>query len=146
MFQKQQTESNSLPFFIGPCPPPTGTGTIALDPTFGSFTLLEPVSHYVNQFLWWKCLDCLDRNGFFWCSECGHSMYNLLSIGPWARALVGLYRSWFWAKVRKLWPPKVSGVLLFEKTWIEHIRPLFSCILDFMNKHLKSYERTPYLL
>jgi hypothetical protein len=24
---------------------PTGTGTIALDPTFGSFTLLEPVSH-----------------------------------------------------------------------------------------------------
>jgi len=32
--------------------PPTGTGTIALDPTFGSFTLLEPISHYVNQFLW----------------------------------------------------------------------------------------------
>jgi hypothetical protein len=23
---------------------PTGTGTIALDPTFGSFTLLDPVS------------------------------------------------------------------------------------------------------
>ncbi len=23
----------------------TGTGTITLDPTFGSFTLLEPVSH-----------------------------------------------------------------------------------------------------
>jgi len=32
--------------------------TIALDPTFGSFTLLKPISHYVNQFLWWKCLDC----------------------------------------------------------------------------------------
>jgi hypothetical protein len=30
-------------FFIGPVPP--GAGTIALDPTFGSFTLLEPVSH-----------------------------------------------------------------------------------------------------
>jgi hypothetical protein len=26
-------------------PAPTGTGTIALDPTFRSFTLLEPVSH-----------------------------------------------------------------------------------------------------
>jgi hypothetical protein len=25
-------------------PAPTGTGTIALDPTFGSFILLEPVS------------------------------------------------------------------------------------------------------
>jgi hypothetical protein len=25
-------------------PAPIGTGTIALDPTFGSFTLLEPVS------------------------------------------------------------------------------------------------------
>jgi len=32
-------------------PAPTGTGTIALDPTFGSFTLLEPISHYVNEFL-----------------------------------------------------------------------------------------------
>jgi hypothetical protein len=26
-------------------PAPTGTGTIALDPTFESFTLLEPVLH-----------------------------------------------------------------------------------------------------
>jgi hypothetical protein len=26
-------------------PAPTGTGTMAFDPTFGSFTLLEPVSH-----------------------------------------------------------------------------------------------------
>jgi hypothetical protein len=26
-------------------PAPTGTGTIALDPTLGSFTLLEPISH-----------------------------------------------------------------------------------------------------
>ncbi len=33
-------------------PAPTGTGTIALDPTFGSFTLLEPVSHQVNWFVW----------------------------------------------------------------------------------------------
>jgi hypothetical protein len=31
---------------------PTGTGTIALDPTFGSFTLLGSLSHQVNQFLW----------------------------------------------------------------------------------------------
>ncbi len=29
---------------------PTGTGTIALDPTFGSFTLLEPISHQVTPF------------------------------------------------------------------------------------------------
>jgi hypothetical protein len=33
-------------------PPPTGTGTIALDPTFGSFTLLKSVSHEVSWFLW----------------------------------------------------------------------------------------------
>jgi hypothetical protein len=33
-------------------PAPTGTGTIGLDPTFGSFTLLEQVSHEVNWFLW----------------------------------------------------------------------------------------------
>jgi hypothetical protein len=26
-----------------------GPGTIPLDPTFGSFTLLEPVSHEVNH-------------------------------------------------------------------------------------------------
>jgi hypothetical protein len=43
----------------------TGTGTITLDPTFGSFTLSKLVSHYVNWFLWWKCLDCLDWNGIF---------------------------------------------------------------------------------
>jgi hypothetical protein len=29
-----------------------GTWTVALDPTFGSFTLLEPVSHSVNRFVW----------------------------------------------------------------------------------------------
>jgi hypothetical protein len=50
-----------------------GTRTIALDPTFGSFTLLELISHEGNRLLWWKCLDCLDSNGLFWCSECGQS-------------------------------------------------------------------------
>jgi hypothetical protein len=61
-------------------PAPTGTGTLASDSTFGSFTLLEPVSQYENRFLWWKCLDW---NRLFWCSKCGHgrSMYNILSIG-----------------------------------------------------------------
>jgi hypothetical protein len=34
----------SIDGFLGPLAP-TGTGTIALDPTFGSFTLSEPVSH-----------------------------------------------------------------------------------------------------
>jgi hypothetical protein len=50
--------------FLGPVPE-----TIPLDPTFGSFTLLKPVSHWVNRFLGWKCLDCLDWNGLFWCSH-----------------------------------------------------------------------------
>ncbi len=27
----------------------------------------------MNWLFWWKCLDCLDWNEFFWCSECGHS-------------------------------------------------------------------------
>jgi hypothetical protein len=57
------TKESGLFVLLGPAP--TGTGTIALDPPFGSFTLLEPVSHLVNRFLWWKCLDCLDRNEFF---------------------------------------------------------------------------------
>jgi hypothetical protein len=55
---------------------PTGTATITLDPNFwkfhlirASFTLGERVS------LVKKCLDCLDWNKLFWCSECGHSMY-----------------------------------------------------------------------
>ncbi len=34
---------DNLCLLLGPAP--TGTGTIALDPTFGSFTLLEPLSH-----------------------------------------------------------------------------------------------------
>jgi hypothetical protein len=25
-------------------------------------------------FFWGKCLDCLDENGIFWCSECGHNV------------------------------------------------------------------------
>ncbi len=56
-------------WFLGP-----GTGTITLDPTFGSFSLLESVFildepiFLVKVFrlfrLEWIC---------FWCSECGHS-------------------------------------------------------------------------
>ncbi len=67
--------------------------SVTLDPTFGSFTLLEPVSHYVNWFLWWKYLDCLDWNRLFWCSECEQSryMYNILSIG---RAGVSVMPCW----------------------------------------------------
>jgi hypothetical protein len=30
-------------------PAPRGTVTMAFNPTFGSFTLLKPVSHYVNE-------------------------------------------------------------------------------------------------
>jgi hypothetical protein len=63
-------------------PAPTGTGTMALDPTFGRFTLLKPVSHYVNRFLWWKCLDCLDWNRLFWCSECGASNISTSKFCP----------------------------------------------------------------
>jgi hypothetical protein len=44
----------------------TGTGTIALDPTFASFTLLELVS-LVKLFRLFR----LER--IFWCSECGNS-------------------------------------------------------------------------
>jgi len=35
---------------FGPCPR-SDKGTMALDPTYGSFTLLEPVLHSVNRFL-----------------------------------------------------------------------------------------------
>jgi hypothetical protein len=60
-----------LSLLLGPVP--MGHKTIALDPTFGSFTLSEPqgllhwiqllevftlsepASHYMNWFLWWKC-------------------------------------------------------------------------------------------
>jgi hypothetical protein len=47
------TRTFTIIFLLGTAPPaPTGTGTMALDPTFGSFTLLKLVSHYVNRFLW----------------------------------------------------------------------------------------------
>ncbi len=36
------------PYLLGPGP--TGTGTIIFNPTFGSFTLLEPVSYWVKVF------------------------------------------------------------------------------------------------
>ncbi len=36
------------PFLLGPGP--TGTGTITFNPTFGSFTLLEPISYWVKVF------------------------------------------------------------------------------------------------
>jgi hypothetical protein len=41
--------SQKTSIFLGPVP--TGTGTIALDATLGSFMLLEPIPHQVNQFL-----------------------------------------------------------------------------------------------
>jgi hypothetical protein len=50
--------------FVGPCPHRERVVSHWIQ-LFGSFTLLEPVSHYVNQFLWWKCSDCLDRNWIF---------------------------------------------------------------------------------
>jgi hypothetical protein len=43
-----------------------GPGTIPLDPTFGSFTLLEPVSLV-------KVFRLFRSEQFFWYSECGHS-------------------------------------------------------------------------
>jgi hypothetical protein len=56
-------EFSSCPFLLNLLgPAPTRAMTIAFDPTFGSFTLLELVSHYGNWFLWWKCLDCLNWN------------------------------------------------------------------------------------
>jgi hypothetical protein len=42
--QNFQNQMKSPPL-LGPAVTGTGTGTIALAPTFGSFTLLEPVSH-----------------------------------------------------------------------------------------------------
>jgi hypothetical protein len=70
------------PFILSPLlgPVPMGARTIALDPTFGSFTLIEPVSHQVNQFLWWKCLDCLDWNRVFWCSDRVHLYIGRASV------------------------------------------------------------------
>jgi hypothetical protein len=62
-------------WFVGPLPPQGHGLSSHWIQLFGSFTLLEPVWHYMNWFLWWKCLDCLDWNGLFWCSECGHSRY-----------------------------------------------------------------------
>jgi hypothetical protein len=41
------------------------SGTTTFDPTFGSFTLLELVSHWVSPFLLWKCLECLKLEQMF---------------------------------------------------------------------------------
>jgi hypothetical protein len=58
---KIRTDSNC----IGPCAYRDRDYCIRFDPTFGSFTLWESVSHSVNWFLWWKCLDCLNWNRCF---------------------------------------------------------------------------------
>jgi len=109
--------NNTMTILLGSSP--TGTRTIALNTTFESFILLESVSHEVKWFLWWKCLDCLDWNGLFWCSECGHSrqMYNILSIGRasmfvmpclvfynvWWQGRISY--SWFWWMEESCWGP-----------------------------------------
>jgi hypothetical protein len=39
----------------------------------------------VNWFLWWKCLDCLDWSGFFWCQSVdtvGRCTTSYLLAGP----------------------------------------------------------------
>jgi len=89
--------------------------SVPLDPTFGSFTLLEPVSHYVNRFLWWMCLDCLDWNGLFWCLECEQSrwMYNILSIG---RAGVSVMPCWNRAQEPNHETRPVLNLELWKKT------------------------------
>jgi hypothetical protein len=74
--QTQGSGACVFPTLLGAVP--TGTASIALDPTFGSFTSLEPVSHDVNWVFWWKCSDCLDRNEVFWCSECVHNVQHLI--------------------------------------------------------------------
>jgi hypothetical protein len=65
-------------FFLPICwgPAPTGTGTIALDPTFGSFYRIKNRFHIrcelvslVKVFRLFR----LERTFFFCCSECGHS-------------------------------------------------------------------------
>jgi len=83
--------SELLHHFVGPCP----HRTMALDPTFGRFTLLNSVSHLVNWFLRWKSLNCLDCNRSFWCSECGPTVSrctrSCLLAGParlWCVVLV----------------------------------------------------------
>jgi hypothetical protein len=38
--------------------------------------------YLIRTVFWWKCLNCLDWNRLFWCSECEHNeFYNILSIG-----------------------------------------------------------------
>ncbi len=39
---------HKISYLLGPGP--TGTGTITFNPTFGSFTLLEPISYWVKVF------------------------------------------------------------------------------------------------
>ncbi len=41
-----------------------------------------------NWFFWWKCLDCLDQDGIFWCSECRHDVLTSLSIWQGQRVFV----------------------------------------------------------
>jgi len=81
-------------------PAPTRIGSTTLDPTFESFTLLEPVSYKVNRFLWWKCLDCLDWNGFFGVQSVDtvhRCRASYLLAGPPS----------LWCLVRQSWRPEI---------------------------------------
>jgi len=89
-------------------PAPTGTGTIALDPTFGSFTLLKSVSHYMNWFLSWNCWCCccwllfLSQFSSVY-KSCGHTLNLDLFYPP---VCFG-FRKAHWKK-SGLWGSKIS--------------------------------------
>jgi hypothetical protein len=41
-------------------------------------------------------------------------------------------------------PQNGKGYHYFEKTQIKHMVFIIPCTVDFMNKHLKFYARTPF--
>jgi hypothetical protein len=64
-------------------------------------------------------------------------------------ALVNVYRTQFRVKMKKMLGPQNwwgGGCSLFKKHWIGHMVVLSLCILHSMNKHLKSYARTTFIL
>jgi hypothetical protein len=57
--------------FVGPCP--RRDREYRIGSNFWKFYIIRTSFILGDRFLWWNCLDCLDWNGFFWCSECGNS-------------------------------------------------------------------------
>jgi hypothetical protein len=93
-------------------PPPIGTGTIALDPTFGSFTLLDRTDFTLSN--WFLCWKCLDWNWFFLVFRVWTQHVDVQHLIYWLGQRV--YDALFWRRKLACWVGHVTWSLYSSKS------------------------------